>query len=626
MENTLLNQISCTEYEIMERYRDWYAWDGNASANCKTIPIPDLLRLVWAKEKQNLYKLFGEKLIISKDFEYLKDEDELCDEFERLTDPYLKKTYGREQRNGYEFYKNYCAWIDKTYYIPSSTWVRSVGIVYDSPEEEEIAKRNTPIRDRLFDLICLNNLVHNTYNGAPFTISLEDGKEYTVNNGCKIMKVLSKIAESFDIPGFEDFRICHSLINNQKTVKGKINLSIHPLDYWTMSDNDCGWESCMNWRDTGGYRLGTVEMMNSPSVIVAYISASENMNIGNSYHWNNKKWRQLFIVDKEVILGIKSYPYYNESITFTVIKWLKELAEQNMGWTYFGNEDNNDPLKFSTNNRVFHNPNFPDELPIKFNFSSDAMYTDVGCMSYHPLYIGKSIRPSEYKKGNKSFDYDSSQEVYYIDYNYSGLAQCVSCGSVDNGFETEADVCCNDCQASNSCCECGSHVYEEDGYTHNGFLYCYDCWNDLMAMCPVCNNYNYKDNMFEYTPYIDYNPKWNEYFTNNYYSCDAPEGYKAICIFNKPFYVDSDHEETFFKKFVKDMNDAEKLEVYSSSILWSSYFDGIPCSNIDFTGIVWEDIYPHYGMLEYINEGDYDKLMEEFHWYFRVKFVRIKDN
>ena len=45
-----------------------------------------------------------------------------------------------------------------------------------------------------------------------------------------------------------------------------------------MSDNDYGWDSCMGWMNEGEYRLGTVEMMNSPCIVVAYIDGEEAWN------------------------------------------------------------------------------------------------------------------------------------------------------------------------------------------------------------------------------------------------------------------------------------------------------------------------------------------------------------
>ena len=48
--------------------------------------------------------------------------------------------------------------------------------------------------------------------------------------------------------------------------------------------------------DEGSYRLGTVEMMNSPMVICAYLSGKNQMDINGVYEWNSKKWRAWAIV------------------------------------------------------------------------------------------------------------------------------------------------------------------------------------------------------------------------------------------------------------------------------------------------------------------------------------------
>ena len=94
-----------------------------------------------------------------------------------------------------------------------------------------------------------------------------------------------------------------------------------------MSDNDCGWHTCMSWFHDGEFRLGTIEMMNSPYVVVTYLTAKEDMILTEDFYWNNKKWRELFIVTDKVISEIKSYPYVNRALTKYALNWLKDLAE-----------------------------------------------------------------------------------------------------------------------------------------------------------------------------------------------------------------------------------------------------------------------------------------------------------
>ena len=485
MADFMLDKITSEEYNIMHHYRDWYAWCDDRSSNCKPAPIREVLK-EWANANTDLCTLLGGNLMISKEFVFEKPEDELRDEMYAMTDRH--RTYGREQREGWKFVKEFCNWFDKTYPIYNCyySWDDEL-----TSEQIEANRVNIPIRNGLNELISTTTLVRNVFEDEPFSLTLPDGRVYTVQTGSKPMKVLSKIASAFNIPYFEDFRICHSLVHNQKKIKGDLTLSIHPLDYWTMSDNDCDWDSCMNWRDCGGYRQGTIEMMNSPAVVVAYLKASEPMKIGDM-EWTNKKWRQLFIVDKDVILGIKDYPYRNPNLSCAVAKWLKELAETNLGWKY----NTEEPEHFTYDTR-FINPNYPEDKPFRFSFSSNHMYTDVGSLDWHPIYVGAEVSSS-----NIAHPKDT-EAVYY--YNYSGAAQCISCGEINPDLYDDSYLCCSECEASTRCCECGAHIALEDAYRLRDSYLCECCWDEYTQSCPCCDENDFNDNFVavEFLPRLD---------------------------------------------------------------------------------------------------------------------------
>jgi hypothetical protein len=203
---------------------------------------------------------------------YQKSYEELQDELSDMVQQYSK--YGRIGRNGYEFNK---AW---NHYIYTNR--------FDFDADQECG---------LHRLMSDDCLISNIYDGSSFEIQDRNGKSFKINRGCKVSKVLGKLANILNLPGWEDFRICHSQILNQKDLGGNLTISIHPLDYMTMSDNSYGWESCMSWESEGGYRQGTVEMMNSRSVVIAYLSGEDKMRIGDDF-WNSKKWRMwLFLED-----------------------------------------------------------------------------------------------------------------------------------------------------------------------------------------------------------------------------------------------------------------------------------------------------------------------------------------
>lgn len=449
----LIEKITEQEFEIMNFYRNSYEFDpeGEPTGAISQMPIKELLQ-TWEQNKSILYSLLGNELIISKDFEYTKSIEELQEEVANLcwTD------FGRKCRNGKKFYEAYTNYIETTYPY-------TVGYIDQK-------------RRGLYELISEETLATNRYDGSTFYIKDRNDKPLKIEEGCKASKILGKIADAFNLEGYEDFRICHSQILNQKKVKGTMHLSIHPLDYWTMSDNNCGWSSCMSWNKYECHRQGTVEMMNSPTVIVAYLTADNDMSLDRyeGYYWNNKKWRQLFVVNEKVLLGVKSYPFCNDTITTSILNWIKELAEQNLNWKY----DNGliayqHKTGFELDNKVYY-----------LKLLSNSMYSDLGCTKIHWMYINK----------DKFLSYDCDKNNQTVLLEYSGPSQCMECGQITRNFDRNDQLVCCDCQDFDWCCECGESCCGE-AYWIDDQRYCETCYNNYVRQCIVCGEEHYDEHM-----------------------------------------------------------------------------------------------------------------------------------
>lgn len=618
METNLLDLITEEEYDMLTNYRNWYAWGEDKTDNCKIFTIRDILSKAWNKEKLNLFHLLGNQLILEKEYIYEKSVDELCRDMEQVTENV--SGFGREGRTGYRFVNNWYKWVRLTFARPNPVWDSELSIYkYSTEEDKQLAEKNATIRSGLNNLISNWTLAENKYDGCSFTIPLTNGKDYVVSNGCKPMRAIAKIAESYGIEDFEDFRICHSLIHNQKKVSGTISLSIHPLDYWTMSDNDCGWDSCMSWRDTGGYRQGTVEMMNSPMVVVAYLTAKEPMYMGNKGHkWNNKKWRQLFIVNSTCILGVKSYPYHNDKLTLYITKWLKELAETNLDWQYFGEPDGN-PIKY--NFEPFYNPDFPDdERKIKLGFSSNNMYTDVGCLDWHPLYVGKHIHQGVEGVGNGYFrnSYDD-KPLWAIEINYSGAAQCMSCGDTDPSLDCESSLCCDNCQITYRCSDCGEYTGNEYYWVDDCRL-CECCYERLTADSVVSYERHFKEDMLEIYLGIPTSEKYQKDIISKRGYSEPPEGFSIFSVLSEPIYIMSYEIEEFERKWLK----GKKLKKCVSSRGKSFTYYLVNVAELNLNAEI-EDVLPwqFYEALEQAKEKEnYDELAE--HFWFHTNILKLK--
>lgn len=427
--------ISNEEKDLMDAYISDYAIEHSD----KRADIDYILR-IWAENKAKyLNNLFGNKLILEKEICYEKDVDQMASEIDELLS---------DNNDTKEFMNKY---FNK--------------LVFSG--------KHSNISYSLRGLVASAALARNVYNGEAFSIVTPDDKEIKVPNGCKITRVLGKIAEAYDLPCFEEFRIAHSMVLNQKKMSGTLCISIHPMDYMTMSDNYCDWSSCMSWQDDGCYRQGTVEMMNSEMVIVAYLKSSSDMRLPKGT-WNSKKWRELFIVNPQIITNVKSYPYKSDCLTTEVLTWLKELTDA----ANFGNYDT-ETTRFNMYDSSEASARFA-EKDIRIRPYTSMMYNDFESECGQIAYIGKDI------EGRYSFC-------------YSGPSECMCCGSIEGEFNGEGVLCCNECEGVEYCSCCGDRIeYEyESGYQVDGENLCDGCYEEEACECAISGDVHLKSNCIE---------------------------------------------------------------------------------------------------------------------------------
>lgn len=445
----LIERLASDELDMLDSWRQYYAFSTSASSYGDCKPMDKILQ-PWARAKsEHLAQLFGGELILSKDISYSRSVENLRSDIEDMVDGY--SLFGRVRRNGHEFYDEYRQYM---FYTARKEY----------PED---------IYEYLCKLINMDTLATNIYDGPTFEIMGKNNKPLKIQHGCKAVRVLGKLADLFGIPGYEDFRLCHSQIFNQKTLNGKLSISIHPMDFMTMSDNECEWESCMNWRSEGSYRQGSVEMMNSPIVVVAYLESEEPMKVCRDWYWNSKKWRQLILVDPAAILAIKSYPYINENLTTTVIEWIAELAKENLGWEY-GPVSEFNPDDYAVEDG--HGNSFI------LSLETGSMYNDFG--SAHSHFI--SVR-------NIDLSDRLCHGTLYLP--YSGVSECMICGDSDPDLEDDSCLACKSCQSYIQCELCDEACDPEDYYIVDETVLCEYCYENRVRQCAVCEEEHLEDNL-----------------------------------------------------------------------------------------------------------------------------------
>lgn len=437
--------LSEEEIKMIDRYRELYARPGLDEDERQferisepMAPTVDVLQ-IWAQQKENIFHMFGDKLVVEKEYFYDKPISEIEDN--------LRECLGEEININD---------IRNAELIPEAAnfWRKFRSTVVGKESNWRIEN----------GLCYYYSLAKNRWDYEGVTVA-DCGIK--IQKGAKIIKLIEKFARAYDIlDGFESFRLVHSQILNSKKVRGTLCFSIHPLDYMTMSDNGGCWQSCMSWTEDGCYRQGTVEMMNSDCTIVAYIKKSEDWEFDwrNSYSWNTKKWRQLFVINPDIISGIKPYPYYDDNITNYCLETLVDLAGRQ---NYYKK-----PVRITYNSHMGPLTLTNDDDTtfdidgVLFYFKTGLMYNDIShSVDDGMCYVGKTV----------------VQNYQNIDVLYSGVSQCMWCGDTDY-LECDS-LCCSDCYYDNepeyTCDYCGYEMYSENEvYYLDDTPLCYSCYHD----------------------------------------------------------------------------------------------------------------------------------------------------
>lgn len=362
----------------------------------------------WDRAKsQYLQPLFGDQLILKKPFYKELSETELLQQFDPKAEELL------EMR-------------------------RALTVIFTY----EIINEN---KNEIIDSLLNNKtIINNLFIGESFTLYYTNGEKYKIFSGTKLLKIIKKILHGIEQETYNNFMNWCSRLRNQRVIQGNLCLSIHPLDFLTMSDNASSWTSCIAWNinDPGEYRVGTLECLNSSKIIIAYI---ENPNhpfiFSPNFSWNNKQWRELFIIDNSIISEIKGYPYQNECLTNAVINWLKELSKDN-----YSEEINLAQGVIEKNKITLH------IIPQSKYF----MYNDFGSLSSHRGFINYANLLDNYLHKKNNCYYEDDEKInYFIDLPFSGRATCACCGKYLQEIPSQKiKVLCEVCEPGFRCAYC----------------------------------------------------------------------------------------------------------------------------------------------------------------------------
>ena len=419
-------------YEMRDYIERYAPLEG---MNRDMAPLQKILYYWEEAKSEHLATMFGGKLILEREIEYEMPIDALIKEF---NDNYRNSGLG---------------------YYSAQFYSELYTLFHQTPELRHLCDdycsyhiNGVEYYDSVYSYLSrIETLMQNSWQREETIIPLPGGKRFKVCPGTKITRILGRLAKEYNLNGWERVREAHAKAMTAKKTKGTLCLSIHPFDYMTMSDNCERWDSCMQWMNKGGYRAGTVEMMNSPYVVVAYLKHPTH-KLENC--WNSKVWRELFIVHPELITNIKAYPYYHPWLSQYIVTWLKELVE-NCGFSYYDDECQLWPSE-GTNSWM-------EKRNVSVNFQTNAMYNDCGRADQYMYFaVNTPCR-------------------HTINIHYSGVRNCMICGDSHVYFEDEENLLCEECEYVERfyCEECGCSIPEDEVHSYGDNIYCHDCFHDL---------------------------------------------------------------------------------------------------------------------------------------------------
>ena len=488
----LFELLPQADVEKIEKYIDIYA--GCDVHNAEVSGMGHILRH-WDLAKQKLFHAFGDEFIIKQPICWeMNDEDKITRMKNAISNTDAINRFVNEFR--YNAARKFPAFDEY---------------------------------DKVIELVNPQNMSKNIYCGDNFSVvEPVSGKKIQVQKGASIMKTLIKFAKPWGLEEkFEDMRLAHSTVLNDNHIRGNLCLSIHPLDFMTMSDNDTNWTSCMSWTSGRGcHKQGTVEMMNSKYAVVAYLESATpynfNPNEEDKMYWNNKKWREIILVDNDFVAGIKGYPFHNYQLEEYCVDWAASLMTT-MGAEYWPAE-RIEPFAWIEK----HGCKFSIE------FTTAHMYNDFGntVEGDHYMYLGKDVinpnrapvQKSTPRRSLLSFVKPEAAEIVNIGglyYEYSGVSECVWCGCDLHDYWDDAHdfeffdsmlVCC-ECSGVSECQHCGEPVLMTEMIEHDGYHYCQYCYDSHFTTDDMTGEWVHEDSVTTYAllPCHDYNYgySWN---------------------------------------------------------------------------------------------------------------------
>jgi len=392
--------------------------------------------------------------------EHLEDFDEAWQEFSVSFNSFIGEysvTYSNFLKNKVTVNKNQTK-LKKaavSYYTSDEGMAYAIEITSDWDIRSKIQRTSFGIKKEVWN-----------YSIEEFTDTFGDNS-YRFFSEKEARDFLKKQVEIAIMRKFE--RIGTMKVSNEK--KLKIVLSRNFADWFLASTAERSWTSCLSLESSyeGAYWSGLPGTIVDPNRILIYVTDGET-----------KEYQ-----------GIKTERYMQR--TWAVID--DEGVFHNLKW-YDSKKVSNKTIKEVTG--------------INLRLNSGKEFRSYS--SFEPLWFQNDISCFIYSDNSLLSEYDDDAGIYILGADSSDMCiinenreiifDCVwyldnSDIELSSGLSTliELDVTLAERQdgAGSKCCdECGCSI-DNDDYSHNGTIYCEDCYYEIYTECDHCNSIVYRD-------------------------------------------------------------------------------------------------------------------------------------
>ena len=283
-----------------------------------------------------------------------------------------------------------------------------------------------------------------------------------------------------------------SMIIQEDKINGILCLSIHPLDFMSLSENTYNWRSCHAL--DGEYCAGNLSYMGDAATIICYIKGKEDAVLPNfNFKWNSKKWRMLlhFSEKRDMMFAGRHYPFVAPEIFNRINYVLYDYFNINMDfYTDWDNYMIND-MRLADKYICINRQLYPlweiikDKSKLHYN---DLLYST--CYQPYYSYLWSVVG----RRGYDSFG-NITEEAYIPKFYIGHEVKCLECGETHIGCG-EGVFVCDGCRTDYSddmyICECCGrrHYYDEMTWVNDSdACICDDCLETEAFKCEVCKTY-----------------------------------------------------------------------------------------------------------------------------------------